>query len=143
MMQFLSRFGRRGKKGASEPVSRGEEAHPWPVELRVNRREKWLRITFDTGEEFTLPAELLRVESPSAEVQGHGPGQKTILAGRRHVSILELEPVGNYAVRIKFDDLHSTGMYSWRYLYQLGKNKERIWGEYLSALSERGLSRDP
>jgi len=115
----------------------------WPTELRVNRAEKWLRVTFDNGEAFTLPAELLRVESPSAEVQGHGPGQKTILAGRRHVSILDLEPVGNYAVRIRFDDLHETGMYSWRYLHYLGRNQERLWQDYLKALDERGLSRDP
>ena len=119
------------------------DQHPWPVELRVNRQEKWLRVTFDNGEAFTLPAELLRVESPSAEVQGHGPGQKTLLAGRRHVGIMELEPVGNYAVRIKFDDLHNTGMYSWRYLYHLGKHQESLWQDYLQALEERGLSRDP
>jgi DUF971 family protein len=117
--------------------------HPWPVELRVNRAEKRLTVTFDNGERFTLPAELLRVESPSAEVQGHGPGQKTIIAGRRHVGIMDLEPVGNYAVRIKFDDLHSTGMYSWRYLYHLGRNQERLWDDYLRALEQRGLSRDP
>jgi DUF971 family protein len=120
-----------------------DEAHPWPVELRVNRAEKRLSVAFDNGETFALPAELLRVESPSAEVQGHGPGQKTIVAGRRHVGIMDLEPVGNYAVRIKFDDLHSTGMYSWRYLYQLGKNQERLWNDYLKALADRGLSRDP
>jgi DUF971 family protein len=119
------------------------ENHPWPVELRVDRAEKRLTVTFDNGERFTLPAELLRVESPSAEVQGHGPGQKTILAGRRHVGIMDLEPVGNYAVRIKFDDLHSTGMYSWRYLYHLGRNQERLWQDYLDALEQRGLSRDP
>jgi DUF971 family protein len=119
------------------------ENHPWPVELRVNRAEKWLRVTFDDGETFTLPAEFLRVESPSAEVQGHGPGQKTILAGRRHVGIMDLEPVGNYAVRIRFDDMHATGMYSWRYLHHLGRNQERLWQEYLQALEERGLSRDP
>ena len=119
------------------------ENHPWPVELRVDRAEKRLTVTFDNGERFTLPAELLRVESPSAEVQGHGPGQKTILAGRRHVGIMDLEPVGNYAVRIKFDDLHSTGMYSWRYLYRLGRNQERLWQDYLDALEQRGLSRDP
>jgi len=117
--------------------------HPWPVELRVDRVEKRLTVSFDNGERFTLPAELLRVESPSAEVQGHGPGQKTILAGRRHVGIMDLEPVGNYAVRIKFDDLHSTGMYSWRYLYHLGRNQERLWQDYLKALEQRGLSRDP
>jgi DUF971 family protein len=119
------------------------ENHPWPVELRVDRAEKRLTVTFDNGERFTLPAELLRVESPSAEVQGHGPGQKTILAGRRHVGIMDLEPVGNYAVRIKFDDLHSTGMYSWRYLHHLGRNQERLWQDYLDALEQRGLSRDP
>jgi DUF971 family protein len=119
------------------------ERHPWPVELRVDRVEKRLTVSFDNGERFTLPAELLRVESPSAEVQGHGPGQKTILAGRRHVGIMDLEPIGNYAVRIKFDDLHSTGMYSWRYLYHLGRNQERLWQDYLDALEQRGLSRDP
>jgi DUF971 family protein len=119
------------------------EAQPWPVELRVNRVEKRLIVTFDNGERFELPAELLRVESPSAEVQGHGPSQKTILAGRRHVGIMDLEPVGNYAVRIRFDDLHDTGMYSWRYLYHLGKNRDRLWSDYLKALEERGLSRDP
>ena len=119
------------------------QEHPWPVELRVDRVEKRLTVTFDNGERFTFPAELLRVESPSAEVQGHGPGQKTILAGRRHVGIMDLEPVGNYAVRIRFDDLHSTGMYSWRYLYHLGRNQERLWDDYLKALEQRGLSRDP
>ena len=121
----------------------GPEPHPWPVELRVNRAEKRLTVAFDSGERFELPAELLRVESPSAEVQGHGPSQKTILAGRRHVGIMDLEPVGNYAVRIKFDDLHDTGMYSWRYLYHLGKNQDRLWSDYLKALEQRGLSRDP
>jgi DUF971 family protein len=124
-------------------TSAGPEAHPWPTELRVNRAEKRLIVAFDNGERFELPAELLRVESPSAEVQGHGPSQKTILAGRRHVGIMELEPVGNYAVRIRFDDLHDTGMYSWRYLYHLGKNQDRLWSDYLKALEQRGLSRDP
>ncbi|HEX6141430.1 MAG TPA: DUF971 domain-containing protein [Geminicoccaceae bacterium] len=116
---------------------------PWPVELRVNRAEKWMKVSFDNGEAFTLPAELLRVESPSAEVQGHGPGQKTVIAGRRHVTILDLEPVGNYAVKIKFDDMHDTGMYSWRYLYQLGQNRAQLWQDYLKALEQRGLSREP
>ena len=116
---------------------------PWPTELRVNRAEKRLTVTFDHPARFELPAELLRVESPSAEVKGHGPGQKTIVAGRRHVGIMDLEPVGNYAVRIMFDDLHNTGMYTWRYLYHLGRNQERLWADYLKALEERGLSRDP
>ncbi len=124
-------------------MSEVADAEPWPVELRVNRAEKRLIVAFDDGARFDLPAELLRVESPSAEVQGHGPSQKTTVAGRRHVGIMDLEPVGNYAVRIKFDDLHDTGMYSWRYLYHLGQNQDRLWAQYLQALEERGLSRDP
>ena len=130
--------------GAAEPEARSQPAKtPWPTEIRVNRAEKRLTLSFDDGASFVLPAELLRVESPSAEVQGHGPSQKTIVAGRRHVSIMELEPVGNYAVRILFDDLHSTGIYSWRYLYHLGKNQEKLWAGYLKALAEQGLSREP
>ena len=120
-----------------------EAGAPWPTELRVDRAEKRLTVTFENGERFVLPAELLRVESPSAEVQGHGPSQKTILAGRRHVGIMALEPVGNYAVRIRFDDLHDTGMYSWPYLSHLGRNQEKLWADYLTALEQRGLSRDP
>jgi DUF971 family protein len=116
---------------------------PWPTELRVDRAAHTLTVAFDNGERFVLPAELLRVESPSAEVQGHGPSQKQIIAGRRHVGIMDLEPVGNYAIRIRFDDLHDTGMYSWRYLHHLGKNQERLWADYLKALAARGLSRDP
>lgn len=120
-----------------------QEVTPWPVELRVNRAEKWLQVSFDDGAAFRLPAEYLRVESPSAEVQGHGAGQKQTIAGRRHVSILDLEPVGNYAVRIKFDDLHDTGMYSWRWLYHLGQNQQQLWSEYLRLLEVKGLRRDP
>ena len=129
--------------GRRPPAADQAQPQPWPTELRVNRAEKRLTVTFDDGASFVLPAELLRVESPSAEVQGHGPSQKTILAGRRHVGIMELEPVGNYAVRILFDDLHSTGIYSWRYLHHLGRNQEKLWANYLKALEERGLSRDP
>ena len=115
----------------------------WPVEIRVRTAEKRLEIDFDSGESFSIPAELLRVESPSAEVQGHGSGQKATVAGQRHVAIVAVEPVGNYAVRIRFDDGHSTGIYSWRYLYDLGRRKETIWNDYLGRLAERGLSRDP
>lgn len=115
----------------------------WPVEIRLKQAEKVLEIDFDDGTKFRFPAELLRVESPSAEVMGHGPGQKTIVAGRRHVGILGVEPVGNYAIRIKFDDLHDTGLYSWRYLYELGLNQDKVWAEYLAALDAKGLSRDP
>ena len=116
---------------------------PWPVELRLKKAEKRLDISFDDGKTFSLPAEYLRVESPSAEVQGHGAGEKTIVAGRAHVGIMDLEPVGNYAVRIKFDDLHDTGIYSWDYLYQLGVEQNKRWRAYLAAVSMKGLSREP
>jgi len=116
---------------------------PWPVQLRLIRAEKRLDIEFDDGKKFSLPAEYLRVESPSAEVQGHGPDQKTTVPGRLHVGIMELEPVGNYAVRIKFDDLHDTGIYSWDYLYQLGVEQPQRWRTYLDALKTKGLSREP
>jgi DUF971 family protein len=116
---------------------------PWPVELRLKRAEKRLDIEFDDGKRFSLPAEYLRVESPSAEVQGHGPGEKTIIAERAQVGILDLEPVGNYAVRIKFDDLHDTGIFSWEYLYRLGTEYEKRWRDYLAALAAKGLSREP
>ena len=115
----------------------------WPVELRLKRAEKLLEVTFDDGSRFRLPAEYLRVESPSAEVQGHGPGQKTLVHGRAHVGIIGLEPVGNYAVRITFDDLHDTGIFSWSYLYQLGVEHGKRWHEYLEALAANGLSREP
>ena len=116
---------------------------PWPVQLRLIRAEKRLDIEFDDGKKFSLPAEYLRVESPSAEVQGHDPIHKVTVPGRIHVGIMELEPVGNYAVRIKFDDLHDTGIFSWDYLYQLGTEQPLRWRNYLQALKEKGLSREP
>jgi DUF971 family protein len=115
----------------------------WPVELRLKQAEKLLEVAFDDGRRFRLPAEYLRVESPSAEVQGHGAGPKTLVPGRAHVGIIALEPIGNYAVRITFDDLHDTGIYSWSYLYQLGVEQEKRWREYLDGLAANGLSRDP
>ena len=118
-------------------------AEHWPQEIRYISEEKRLVVTFDNGAGFSYPAEYLRVESPSAEVQGHGPDQKQILAGRRHVGILEIAPIGNYAVAIKFDDLHDTGIYSWSYLYKLGEEQDEIWARYLAELEKRGLSRDP
>lgn len=124
-------------------MSPGMGAPHWPVEIRLKTAEKLLEIDFDDGSHFRFPAELLRVESPSAEVQGHGPSQKQIVAGRRHVGILALEPVGNYAIRIKFDDLHDTGIFSWAYLYELGRKQDELWANYLKALAERGLSREP
>ena len=116
---------------------------PWPTSLNYDPATKALHVAFENGETFALAAEYLRVESPSAEVMGHGPGQKTIVAGRRHVGILALEPVGNYAIRIKFDDLHDTGIYSWEYLYQLGVEHDKRWRDYLAALQRAGLSREP
>ncbi len=114
-----------------------------PKEIRLKREEKVLEVDFEDGKTFALPAELLRVESPSAEVQGHGPGQKTIIAGRRHVGILDVETVGNYAIRINFDDLHDTGIYSWDTLYDYGQRQDELWQDYLDALKAQGLSRDP
>ncbi|MGZ8995324.1 MAG: gamma-butyrobetaine hydroxylase-like domain-containing protein [Rhodospirillales bacterium] len=114
-----------------------------PTEIRLKREAKALEIDFEDGRSFALPAEYLRVESPSAEVQGHGPDTKTIVAGRRHVGIVAVEPVGSYAVRIRFDDLHDTGLYTWDYLYRLGAEQDRIWQNYLRSVADRGLSRDP
>ncbi|MFQ5959053.1 MAG: gamma-butyrobetaine hydroxylase-like domain-containing protein, partial [Alphaproteobacteria bacterium] len=116
-------------------MSKRFETEHWPVEIRLKQAEKLLEVAFDDGTTFTYPAEYLRVESPSAEVQGHGPGQKQIVAGRRHVGILAIEPVGNYAIRIRFDDLHDTGIYPWTYLYELGADRETIWQAYLDALA--------
>ena len=115
----------------------------WPLEIRVKSKEKVLEVDFDDGASFVIAAELLRVESPSAEIQGHGSGQKVTLAGRRHVSILNVEPVGNYAIKISFDDLHDTGIFSWQYLYDLGTNQEDLLNSYVARLDELGLSRDP
>ena len=115
----------------------------WPDEVRYISEDKRLEVRFDNGVRFSYPAELLRVESPSAEVQGHSASQKKIVAGRRHVGIMAIEPVGNYAIRIRFDDLHDTGIYSWQYLYELGENKDSIWRDYLDALAAGGQSRDP
>ena len=119
------------------------EGTRWPTEIRLKKAEKRLEIDFDDGKTFSYPAEFLRVESPSAEVMGHGPDQKKTVPGRRHVGIMALEPVGNYAVRISFDDMHSTGIYSWHYLYELGLKKDALWQGYLNALEIQGLSRDP
>jgi DUF971 family protein len=116
---------------------------PALTELRLNSANRTLELSFDDGSRYTLPAEYLRVESPSAEVQGHGPGERRVVAGRRHVGIIGIEPVGNYAVRLIFDDLHDTGIFSWEYLHQLGREQGQRWQAYLDALASRGLSRDP
>ncbi len=116
---------------------------PTATEIRLDRAAKLLHVSFDDGTSYALPAELLRVESPSAEVQGHNPGQKQVVPGRRHVGIIGIEPVGHYAVRLLFDDLHDTGIYSWDYLADLGRNQDRLLSTYFDALASRGLSRDP
>ena len=116
---------------------------PRPLEVRLVSAEKRLEIDFEGGETLTYPAEFLRVESPSAEVKGHAPDQRITVAGRRHVGITRLEPVGHYAVRIFFDDLHDTGIYSWDYLYEIGRRHEELWRDYLAALEREGKRRDP
>jgi DUF971 family protein len=114
---------------------------PWPTELRLRKDRKALAVTFDSGESFELAAEYLRVRSPSAEVQGHSPSERRIVSGKQDVQILEVHPVGNYAVRLVFDDMHSTGIFSWDYLFELGQNREQYWRDYLGELAEKNLSR--
>ncbi len=118
-------------------------AEPWPTALDYDPAAKILHVSFETGERFALAAEYLRVESPSAEVQGHSPSEKQIVPGRAHVGIINIEPVGNYAVRLIFDDLHDTGIYSWRYLFELGRDHAPRWETYIKALTARGLKREP
>lgn len=113
-----------------------------PTEIRLKKDERVLEVDFENGKQFRFAAEYLRVESPSAEVQGHGQ-DKRIVPGRKLVAITRLEPVGNYAIRINFDDLHDTGIYSWDTLYDLGERHDEIWQAYLDALAAHGLSRDP
>lgn len=115
----------------------------WPVELRYVRAARMLEVDYDDGAMFRLPAELLRVESPSAEVKGHGPGQKQIVPGKKLVSIARIEPVGSYAARLVFDDGHASGLYSWRYLRELGEGQAAIFAAYEAALAAKGLRREP
>ena len=115
---------------------------PWPTELRLANDKAALTVAYDNGETFSLAAEYLRVESPSAEVQGHGGDQKQIVPGKRRVKIEAIEPVGNYAVRLRFDDGHDTGLYSWAYLRELGATHDQKWATYLSALRSRKLERE-
>ena len=124
-------------------MAAASEPHPWPSELRLAKDRKALTVTFDTGDRVALDAEYLRVMSPSAEVQGHSPDERKTVPGKRHVAILEINPIGNYAVRLVFDDMHSTGIYSWDYLLELGRSRERKWQSYLDELASKGLSRDP
>jgi DUF971 family protein len=115
----------------------------WPTELRLSKDKKTLAIAFDTGERYELAAEYLRVKSPSAEVQGHAPEERKTVGGKRDVMILEVLPVGNYAVRLVFDDMHSTGIFGWDYLRDIGANHAAYWQDYLDELAAKNLTREP
>ena len=135
---------------APEPIPEGnaernaaERNVPWPTELRLRKDKAALAVAFDSGEAFEFPAEFLRVYSPSAEVQGHSPDERKTVGGKRNVAIIEVQPIGNYAVRLVFDDMHSTGIFSWDYFLKLGRDQGRLWGDYLAALAAKGLTRDP
>jgi DUF971 family protein len=116
---------------------------PRPTGITLHRASHVLEVSFDTGETFKLPCEYLRVHSPSAEVQGHGPGQRVLVSGKRHVNIASIEPIGHYAVLLRFDDGHDTGIFSWQVLHELGRNHEQNWRAYLDALDAAGASREP
>jgi DUF971 family protein len=119
------------------------DAQAWPSELRLHKDRRMLTVAFSDGQRFDLPAEYLRVKSPSAEVQGHSPDERITVPGKRNVAILEVLPVGNYAVRLVFDDMHSTGIFGWDYLHELGRNHARYWQDYLDELAAKKLTRDP
>lgn len=114
-----------------------------PTEITLHQKSRTLEVTFDDGARYTLPAEFLRVYSPSAEVRGHGEGQEVLQVGKRNVGISGIEPVGQYAIKITFDDGHDSGLYSWDYLYGLGRDQEILWHNYLSRLEKAGASREP
>lgn len=119
------------------------DASAWPEELRLHKDRKTLTVSFEGGERYDLAAEYLRVKSPSAEVQGHSAEERKTVPGKKNVAILEVLPIGNYAVRLVFDDMHSTGIYSWDTLRDFGRNHERYWQDYLDELASKNLSRDP
>jgi DUF971 family protein len=116
---------------------------PQPTEIKLRQKSRLIELVFSDGSQFELSYELLRVYSPSAEVRGHGPGQEVLQVGKRDVDISTLEPVGSYAVQPTYSDGHSTGIYSWDYLYWLGKNRDTLWRQYLKRMEEAGASREP
>jgi DUF971 family protein len=130
-------------RGAVKTGAMSTGTRPWPTEIRLSKDRRTLTVFFDTGESFALPAELLRVTSPSAEVQGHSPSERKTVPGKRDVGILEVNPVGNYAVRLVFDDMHSTGLYGWDYLHETGRDQAGRMQAYLDELAAKGLSREP
>lgn len=116
-------------------------AAPWPTEIRLSKDRRTLTVSYDNDERHALRAEYLRVFSPSAEVQGHSPEQRQVVGGKEAVEIVKIEPVGNYAVRLHFDDQHQTGIYAWDYFLKLGREHDSLWADYLQELQERSLSR--
>jgi DUF971 family protein len=121
----------------------GALAEPWPTEIRLSKDRRTLNVAFDSGEDHALAAEYLRVFSPSAEVQGHSPEQRVTVGGKQAVGIAGIDPVGNYAVKLRFDDGHDTGLFTWKYLLKLGREREQLWAGYLAELAAKGLSREP
>jgi DUF971 family protein len=134
--------GRDREREEDRHLSASDVTAAWPVEIRLAKDRRALHVTFDDGKTFSLSAELLRVTSPSAEVQGHSEAQRKTVGGKRNVTILSVDPVGNYAVRLGFDDMHTTGIYSWAFLRDLGINAERRLQDYLDDLQAKGLDRD-
>lgn len=118
------------------------ETSPWPTEIRLSADKQTLTVVFDDGGRYDFGAEFLRVVSPSAEVQGHDPSQRQTVPGKIDVRIIRIDPVGHYAVRLHFDDGHHTGLYSWKYLAEIGRDHDRLWQRYLDELAEKGLSRN-
>jgi DUF971 family protein len=116
---------------------------PTPTEIKLHQKSRVLEITYSDGSRFELPYEYLRVFSPSAEVRGHGPGQEVLQTGKKEIEILNLEPVGSYAVQPQFSDGHATGIYSWDYLFELGVNRDSLWTKYLERLKQAGARREP
>jgi DUF971 family protein len=118
-------------------------ATPQPTEIKLHQKSRLLEVSFADGRSFRLPCEFLRVYSPSAEVRGHGPGQEVLQAGKKDVTIEKIDPVGNYAIQLRFSDGHDTGIYSWDLLYDYGMHQEQMWQHYLKRMADAGASREP
>lgn len=118
------------------------ESDPWPTEIRLSKDRRVLSLAYENGATDSFEAEFLRVHSPSAEVQGHSPAQRQTVPGKRNVKIVAVDPIGNYAVRLTFDDGHNTGLFSWRYFRTLAAEKDTLWATYLGELAQKGLGRD-
>jgi DUF971 family protein len=124
-----------------EPVA--ATGTPWPTEVRLRNEKTILAVAFDNGEAFEFPAEFLRVHSPSAEVQGHSPDERQTVDGKRNIMVIEVHPIGNYAVRLVFDDMHSSGIFTWEYFLKMGREQDAMWQTYLDELAAKGMTRDP